>query len=73
MEETQPVDDTVMLKDYIGLCNDLSFLAHLPELCDVTFIVGSLEEPVCAVRYAAIGLDKIFTHPIPGLSWRLEV
>ena len=50
MEETQPVDDTVMLKDYIGLCNDLSFLAHLPELCDVTFIVGCLEEPVCAVR-----------------------
>ena len=54
MAETDQVDDTVILKDYIGLCNDLSFLAHLPELCDVTFIVGILEEPVCAVRYFAM-------------------
>ena len=26
-------------QDEAGLCNDLSFLAHLPELCDITFMV----------------------------------
>ena len=32
------------------MCNDLGFLAHLPELCDITFMVGTEKEPVCAVR-----------------------
>ena len=32
------------------MCNDLGFLAHLPELCDITFMVGREKEPVCAVR-----------------------
>ena len=38
------------LLDFGGLCTDLSFLAHLPELCDVTFLVGGDKEPVCAVK-----------------------
>ena len=38
------------LQDESGLCNDLGFLAHLPELCDITFMVGPDKEPVCAVR-----------------------
>ena len=37
-------------QDEAGLCNDLGFLAHLPELCDITFMVGREKEPVCAVR-----------------------
>ena len=37
-------------QDESGLCNDLGFLAHLPELCDITFMVGPEKEPVCAVR-----------------------
>ena len=28
-----------LFQDEAGLCNDLSFLAHLPELCDITFMV----------------------------------
>ena len=28
----------------------MGFLAHLPELCDITFMVGPDKEPVCAVR-----------------------
>ena len=38
------------VQDEAGLCNDLGFLAHLPELCDITFMVGPDKEPVCAVR-----------------------
>ena len=32
-------NDQQSLQDEAGLCNDLSFLAHLPELCDITFMV----------------------------------
>ncbi len=31
-------------------CQDMRFLASMPELCDVTFLVGDTREPVCAVR-----------------------
>ncbi len=33
-----------------SLAHDLSFLANMPELCDVTFLVGEDRQPVCAVR-----------------------
>lgn len=33
-----------------GLADDLKFLASMPELCDVTFLVGQTKEPVCAVK-----------------------
>lgn len=33
-----------------GLAEDMKFLASMPELCDVTFLVGDTREPVCAVR-----------------------
>lgn len=33
-----------------GLAEDLKFLASMPELCDVTFLVGETREPVCAVK-----------------------
>ena len=38
-----------------GLAEDLKFLASMPELCDITFLVGETREPVCAV--------KVMTHP----------
>ena len=43
-----------------GLCNDMGFLAHLPELCDITFMVGPDKEPVCAVR-AVLGNIRDFS------------
>ena len=49
------------LKDESGLCNDLGFLAHLPELCDITFMVGQDKEPVCAVR-AVLGEHLCFKY-----------
>ena len=33
-----------------SLAHDLSFLANMPELCDVTFLVGEARQPICAVR-----------------------
>ena len=30
--------------------HNLSFLATMPELCDVTFLVGEDRQPVCGVR-----------------------
>lgn len=33
-----------------GLAEDMKFLARMPELCDVTFLVGDTKEPVCAVK-----------------------
>lgn len=33
-----------------GLADDMKFLASMPELCDITFLVGETREPVCAVR-----------------------
>lgn len=33
-----------------GLAEELKFLASMPELCDVTFLVGDTREPVCAVK-----------------------
>lgn len=54
-----------LLQDEAGLFNDLSFLAHLPELCDITFLVGPDKEPVCAVRAILAArsprfLDKLY-------------
>ena len=28
----------------------MRFLASIPELCDITFLVGETREPVCAVK-----------------------
>ena len=33
-----------------SLAHDLSFLATMPELCDVTFLVGDERQSVCAVK-----------------------
>ena len=33
-----------------SLAHDLQFLANMPELCDVTFLVGGDRQPVCGVK-----------------------
>lgn len=43
-----------------GLADDLKFLASMPELCDVTFLVGETREPVCAVKVNTHNLDTVF-------------
>ena len=43
-------DDTSIFENKSGLADDMRFLASMPELCDVTFLVGDTREPVCAVK-----------------------
>ena len=39
-----------VFENKLGLAEDLKYLSRMPELCDVTFLVGEEKEPVCAVR-----------------------
>lgn len=42
--------DISIFENKTGLAEDMKFLASMPELCDVTFLVGETREPVCAVK-----------------------
>ncbi len=48
-------DDTSIFENKSGLSDDMRFLASMPELCDITFLVGETREPVCAVK-AVLGV-----------------
>ena len=42
----------------------MSFLAHLPELCDITFMVGPDKELVCAVRAVLAARSPVFLEKL---------
>lgn len=46
--------DLSIFENKSGLAEDLKFLASMPELCDVTFLVGETREPVCAVKVNSV-------------------
>lgn len=46
--------DLSIFENKSGLAEDMKFLASMPELCDVTFLVGETREPVCAVKVTYI-------------------
>lgn len=48
MADAEP--DLSTFENKSGLAEDMKFLASMPELCDVTFLVGETREPVCAVK-----------------------
>ena len=48
MADVEP--DLSTFENKTGLAEDMKFLASMPELCDVTFLVGDTREPVCAVK-----------------------
>lgn len=48
MADAEP--DLSTFENKTGLAEDMKFLASMPELCDVTFLVGDTREPVCAVK-----------------------
>lgn len=50
--------DLSIFENKSGLADDLKFLASMPELCDVTFLVGSTREPVCAVKVTYLQSQK---------------
>lgn len=52
MADAEP--DLSTFENKTGLAEDMKFLASMPELCDVTFLVGDTREPVCAVKVGYI-------------------
>ncbi|XP_065560676.1 serine-enriched protein-like isoform X2 [Artemia franciscana] len=52
--------DLCIYENKSGLAEDLKFLASMPELCDVTFLVGDTREPVCAVRAVLAARSRVF-------------
>ncbi|CAB0030336.1 unnamed protein product [Trichogramma brassicae] len=52
--------DNSTFENKSGLAEDLKFLARMPELCDVTFLVGDTREPVCAVKAVLAARSKVF-------------
>merc|ERR1719495_2331427 len=53
-------DDTSVFENKAGLAEDMRFLASIPELCDVTFLVGETREPVCAVKAVLAARSRVF-------------
>ncbi|XP_043222834.1 serine-enriched protein-like [Amphibalanus amphitrite] len=52
--------DFNIFENKTGLAEDLKFLASMPELCDVTFLVGDTREPVCAVKAVLASRSRVF-------------
>ncbi|XP_003725284.1 serine-enriched protein [Strongylocentrotus purpuratus] len=49
-----------VFENKLGVAEDLRYLSHMPELCDVTFLVGETREPICAVRAILAARSRIF-------------
>lgn len=58
MAEAEP--DFSIFENKSGLAEDMKFLASMPELCDVTFLVGDTREPVCAVKAVLAARSRVF-------------
>ena len=54
--------DLSVFENKSGLAEDLKFLASMPELCDVTFLVGDTREPVCAVKAVLAARSRCCTN-----------
>ncbi|KAJ8024555.1 Serine-enriched protein [Holothuria leucospilota] len=52
--------EPAVLDNKLGLAEDLGFLSRMPELCDVTFLVGEKKEPIGAVRAILATRSRIF-------------
>ncbi|XP_017788502.1 PREDICTED: serine-enriched protein isoform X2 [Habropoda laboriosa] len=52
--------DYSIFENKTGLAEDMKFLASMPELCDVTFLVGSTKEPICAVKAVLAARSRVF-------------
>lgn len=56
--------DMSIFENKTGLAEDMKFLASMPELCDVTFLVGETREPVCAVKVMICRPDSQFVRKL---------
>ena len=53
-------EDIAIFENKTGLSEDMKFLASMPELCDVTFLVGDTREPVTGVRAILAARSRVF-------------
>ncbi|GAB6024620.1 hypothetical protein CHUAL_009763 [Chamberlinius hualienensis] len=58
--------DYSVFENKSGLADDMKFLASMPELCDVTFLVGETREPVCAVKAVLAARSRVFHKMLFG-------
>ncbi|XP_054724729.1 serine-enriched protein-like [Uloborus diversus] len=65
-EEEEEGGDCSVFENKTGLAEDLKFLASMPELCDVTFLVGDTREPVCAVKAVLAARSRVFHKILYG-------
>ena len=56
--QEEDFDDTSIFENKSGLAEDMRFLASMPELCDITFLVGDTREPVCGVKAVLAARSK---------------
>ncbi|XP_023217533.1 serine-enriched protein-like [Centruroides vittatus] len=56
----EDTEDYSVFENKSGLAEDMKFLASMPELCDVTFLVGETREPVCAVKAVLAARSRVF-------------
>ena len=56
--QQEEFDDTSIFENKSGLAEDMRFLASMPELCDITFLVGDTREPVCGVKAVLAARSK---------------
>lgn len=50
----------IRFENRASLAHDLQFLANMPELCDVTFLVGRDRQPVCGVKAIMAARSRVF-------------
>ena len=54
-------EDMAMFENKTGLCEDMKFLANMPELYDVTFLVGDSREPVGGIKAVLAARSRFFS------------
>lgn len=62
----EDTEDYSIFENKSGLAEDMKFLASMPELCDVTFLVGETREPVCAVKAVLAARSRVFHKILYG-------
>ncbi|CAL1283912.1 unnamed protein product [Larinioides sclopetarius] len=66
LAEGEETEDYSVFENKTGLAEDMKFLASMPELCDVTFLVGDTREPVCAVKAVLAARSRVFHKILYG-------
>ncbi|GFX22714.1 serine-enriched protein [Trichonephila clavipes] len=70
LAEAEETEDYSVFENKTGLAEDMKFLASMPELCDVTFLVGDTREPVCAVKAVLAARSSSFDKEVGYNKWK---